>query len=130
MKGRIIHVAGTSMADITAAVQVLYDLVIDSQNYGSGFWSIEDLQPVADLAILCDFNRAGEVQKYIDDQRHYDEMRKYQTEHFPVRLDKMFIGMNMHDLLSNDPVAHEHIYSSVNRCMWPRCTHRKEENSG
>ena len=46
--GRAFHRAedGTD-TDITQGVQALYDLVISSMNWGSGFWSWEDALPVA-----------------------------------------------------------------------------------
>ena len=48
--GRAIHRAddGTE-TDITEGVQALYDLVISSMDWGSGFWTYEDALPVAQV---------------------------------------------------------------------------------
>ena len=135
MKGRIIHVTGNPVylhpheTDVTDAVQVLYDLVINSQNFGSGFWTIEDLQPVAALAKLCEFDRSGEVQEYIDRERHYQEVMAWQREQTPSAISALTVvsGMSLSSLIASEPTEHEHVYSSVGRCMWPRCNHRKEE---
>lgn len=135
MKGRIIHVTGNPAylhpheTDITDGVQVLYDLVIQSQNFGSGFWTIEDLEPVARLAELCDFERSGDVRKYIENEKHWRELQAWQAANIrpePTRL-ITGLGTELVDLLGHEAEPHEHVYSSVGRCMWPRCTDRKEE---
>jgi hypothetical protein len=134
MKGRIIHVTGSPAdlhsheTDITDGVQVLYDLVIQSQNFGSGFWTIEDLEPVARLAELCDFERSGDVRKYIEDEKHYRELVEWNAKNFATRPVSVITGLgtDLKSLLGGDAESHEHVYSSVGRCMWPLCTHRRE----
>ncbi len=132
MKGRILWKDELSAVDITDGVQVLYDLVISSQNFGSGFWTIEDLEPVARVAEMCEFARSGDVRKYIDDQKHYYERQRWQNEHMnePRPADILTgIGTSMGGLLGGQPVPHDHVYSSVGRCMWPRCLAAQTEQS-
>jgi hypothetical protein len=45
-----------SRTDVTEAVQVAYDLVLSSMDFGSGFLTIEDLIPLDDLAQTCGFD--------------------------------------------------------------------------
>lgn len=51
--------------DITEGVQALYDLVISSMDWGSGFWTAEDARPVAILARRMRFERAEEAERYL-----------------------------------------------------------------
>lgn len=55
--------------DITEGVQALYDLVIQSMDWGSGFLSIEDVEPIAKLAKACGFSGAEAADKYIEQRR-------------------------------------------------------------
>lgn len=57
--------------DITEGVQALYDLVIGSTEWGSGFWTAEDARPVALLARACGFGRAEEAERYLREQERY-----------------------------------------------------------
>jgi hypothetical protein len=56
-----------SRHDVTEAVQALYDLVVQSLDWGSGFLTVEDAVPVADIARLCGFGDAPD--EYIESQR-------------------------------------------------------------
>jgi hypothetical protein len=51
--------------DVTEGVQALYDLVINSMDWGSGFLSYEEALPVAKLAELCGFKDIEEAQRYL-----------------------------------------------------------------
>lgn len=46
---------GGTTQNVTEAVQVLYDLVIQSMDFSSGFLTIEDMMPMAALASFCGF---------------------------------------------------------------------------
>lgn len=59
--------------DITEGVQVLYDLVIQSMDWGSGFLTVEDVQPVVALARACGFEGFEEADKYLAEQMAEEE---------------------------------------------------------
>ena len=42
--------------DITEGVRAAYDLVFRSMDWGSGFWTIEDIEPVLNMALICGFD--------------------------------------------------------------------------
>jgi hypothetical protein len=54
--------------DVTEGVRTLYDLVISSMNWGSGFLSVEDVEGVIRVAQTCGFivpdEAASEFEKY------------------------------------------------------------------
>lgn len=56
--------------DITAGVQVLYDLVLSSMDFGSGFLSVEDIVPVAELALTAGFDAEFPVEYLQDLAQH------------------------------------------------------------
>ena len=80
--GRAFHRAedGTD-TDITEGVQALYDLVISSMNWGSGFWSWEDALPVAQVGHLLGFAEIEEVDRYVADRKHEEERQRWINEH-------------------------------------------------
>jgi hypothetical protein len=99
--------------DVTEGVQALYDLVIGSMDWGSGFLSVEDARPVVHVAKTCGFTDWEQAQKYVDDQIHSLEQQRFRTERRGAR-----------------PISHgpdQHIFSSVGRCMWPRCKATESE---
>jgi len=51
--------------DITEGVQSMYDLLVGSMDWGSGFICLEDAIPLAHLAKACDFKAWEEAEKYI-----------------------------------------------------------------
>lgn len=51
--------------DITEGVQALYDLLLHSMDWGSGFLTADDAVPVYRLAKLCGFQGLDEAEKYI-----------------------------------------------------------------
>lgn len=78
MNGRIQHVSDDgTQRDVTEAVKCLYDLVLDSMNWGSGFWSVEEAVPVGILARLCDFDKAAKVERYLGNR---DDWQRYMTQ--------------------------------------------------
>jgi hypothetical protein len=58
-----------SEANVTEAVQALYDIVIGSMDWGSGFLTVEDALPIAELAERCGFKEAEEAHRYLYRQR-------------------------------------------------------------
>jgi hypothetical protein len=62
--------------DITEGVQVLYDLVIQSMDFGSGFLTIEDVEPMAVVADFCGFEGFEEAQRYLENERVQERRRK------------------------------------------------------
>jgi hypothetical protein len=61
--------------EITEGVQVLYDLLIHSMDWGS-FLTIEDVMPVARIAHFCGFKGHEEVDEYIADGQLKADTRK------------------------------------------------------
>jgi hypothetical protein len=101
--GRAIHRAddGTE-TDITEGVQALYDLVISSMDWGSGFWTGEDALPVAVVGRLLGFEQIDEVERYVND-RNGSWWQKPPDPQIPV--------------------PHDHVLNSAGRCIWPWCDH-------
>lgn len=53
------HVSGLRHVEITEEVQVIYDLVLSSMDFGSGFLTIEDIKPLKRLAQVCGFDESA-----------------------------------------------------------------------
>ena len=47
--------ASGAIVDITRELRVMYDLVVTSMDWGSGFLDAEDMETITRLAKLCDF---------------------------------------------------------------------------
>jgi hypothetical protein len=62
--------------DVTEGVQVLYDLVIQSMDWGSRFLSVEDVEPILAIARFCGFKDFEEAERYVDAQRVAEKRRK------------------------------------------------------
>lgn len=121
--GRAIHHSddGTE-TDITEGVQALYDLVINSMNWGSGFWTAEDALPVAQIGRLLGFERIDEVERYVAERQHDIERQEWLNTHPTARN-----PISPRGILTGwyeSPIDHDHVLSSVRRCMWPRCNYR------
>ena len=130
--GRAIHRADDGHeTDITEGVQALYDLVLSSMDWGSGFWTEEDARPVAVIGRLLGFEKIDEVERYVADKAHDAETQVWRNAHaeaLPFRPEALFSGVAMGGLLGREdnPVPeHEHVLSSAGRCMWPRCGYRE-----
>jgi hypothetical protein len=95
--------------DITEGVQALYDLVLNSMDWGSGFLTAEDARPVALLARTLGFEQAEEAERYLRDQEHSEQ----QQEFLRVRRET-----RQH---INGRVPHDHVFSTAGRCMWSGC---------
>jgi hypothetical protein len=106
--GRAVHRAedGTE-TDITEGVQALYDLVISSMNWGSGFWTGEDALPVAVVGRLLGFEKIDEVERYVNARSDYER-----AEPWRFRNEQSITA-----------VPHEHVLNSAGRCVWPWCGH-------
>lgn len=42
--------------DVTEGVQAAYDMIFRTMDWGSGFFSVEDLEPILRLALACGFD--------------------------------------------------------------------------
>ena len=116
--------------DITEAVQALYDLALDSMNYGSGFWGYEDAAPVLKLAKLMSWEGMEGLQKYHDDELFKCEQSAYlraedlspfqlHGSYVPVvktRSDGSVITRHVFQ-----PNPHEHEFSATGPCLFPKC---------
>ncbi len=58
-----------SETDITLGVQSMYDLLHGSMDWGSGFISLEEAIPIAEMVKACGFQRWEEAEKYVTWQR-------------------------------------------------------------
>lgn len=117
--------ADGSETDITEGVQVLYDLVTSSMNWGSGFWTAEDARPVALLARTCGFQGAEKAERYLRAKEHDAQQQEFISRREAeinttgqgwvrtVQWDKPGSG--------GEPVEHDHVFSTAGRCMWPGC---------
>lgn len=53
--------------EVTEAVQCLYDLLLSSMDFGSGFLSVEEIIPIAELADAAGFDPESPI-SYLRDQ--------------------------------------------------------------
>jgi hypothetical protein len=90
-------------------VQALYDLVLSSMDWGSGFLTAEDARPVALLARTCGFEKAEEAERYLREQEHSDQQQEFSRVRRETRQ-----GIN-------GRVPHDHLFSTAGRCMWSGC---------
>jgi len=113
MNGKIVHVADDGIqTDITEGVQAMYDLVIQSQDFGSGFWSYEDALPVAEVARVCGFEKSAEVERYVRQALHKKESEEFQ----------LLRDFRAQAYVNGRDISHDHVWSSVGKCMWTYCT--------
>ena len=112
MNGRFMHIsADGKMTNVTEGVQALYDLVISSMNWGSGFWSYEDALPVAEIAQLAGFERCDEAERYVREALHRKDSGEWQR--LQACLTQAYVN--------GKDVPHDHVYSSAGRCMCTYC---------
>jgi hypothetical protein len=104
----IAHMPDGTEVNVTEGVQVLYDTVIASMDWGSGFLTVEDALPIVQIAKACGFAGWEEAQRYVNAQAHSEEQARFLRERSIPKYDAM-----------RQP--HDHIYSSVGKCMWPGC---------
>jgi hypothetical protein len=69
--------------NITEGVQALYDGVIQSMDWGSGFWSIEEAAPIADIAHLCGFQGVEETDRYLLERKREDRRKALARKGMP-----------------------------------------------
>jgi hypothetical protein len=99
---------GTTV-DVTEGVQVLYDRVIGSMDWGSGFLSVEDAVPIAEIAEVCGFAGIEEAERYLRQARHEEEEGEYRKAHPESRR-------------AYGDQRHEHVFSGADGvCMWWGC---------
>jgi rubrerythrin len=73
---RIVAVApGGEQRNVTEGVQALYDLVIQSMDWGSHFLSVDDVEPIAGLARFCGFRDLEAAEAYIRTERQEEARR-------------------------------------------------------
>lgn len=120
-----VRIVTSTGVDVTEAVQALYDLAINSMDFGSGMWTAEDAKPVAELARICQFGQREEIDKYIADLAHRAEAHDFVRDHYdavyPQRSGRSFT-IEDSKVARRALEAHEHVLSSAGRCMWPGCT--------
>lgn len=71
------HRSDGELVEITEGVQVLYDLVTASMDWGSGFLSVEDVSPMLAVSRACGFGE-DDVRDYMISRRQ-DEIVRGQT---------------------------------------------------
>lgn len=110
--------------DITEGVQALYDLVLNSMDWGSGFLTAEDARPVALLARTCGFEKADEAERYLRDQEHSAQQVEFISRR-KAEIDTAGPGwvrtVQWHHPGTGQPLPHDHVFSTAGRCMWPGC---------
>jgi hypothetical protein len=112
----VVRIADGSEVDITESVQVMYDVIISSMDWGSGFLSVEEAVPVVHVAETCGFAKYEDAQRYVDELRHSSEQERFIAER---GLDYRY-GFPY----GRPPLEHDHVMSSAGRCMWPGCRER------
>jgi hypothetical protein len=130
------HTLDAGDIDITEGVKALYDLVLSSMDWGSGFWTAEDAAPVAVVARACGFGDAEEVDAYIAARTqetesaaflHSDRYREISSRpiEWPVdsqtTTDREGNVIVVHTPRRGYQAPHDHVFSSLGRCMWPGC---------
>jgi hypothetical protein len=112
----VAHQADGTEVDLTEGVQALYDHVLNSMDWTSGFFTEEDTIPVALVAEVCGFQGDKDIQAHLDRKRHETETGAFLADNEYARASRAVGGW-----ANVDPVTHDHTYSSVGKCMWPRC---------
>jgi len=136
--------------DITDGVGALYDLVVGSMDWGSGFLTVEDATPVSVIAHACGYENAAEVDEYLAARTQETESAAWQndvsrykhSDHTPdcdreacaagrlcpaammqgvVHLYHAPGYVSARSPRTGEAIPHQHVYSSVGRCMWPGC---------
>lgn len=80
-----VHHPDGELVEITEGVQVLYDLVTASMDWGSGFLSIEDVAPMLKVSDACGFGE-DDVRDYITSRRR-DEILRDEAKPYDHSLD-------------------------------------------
>jgi hypothetical protein len=72
--------------DVTEHVGAIYDLVIQSMDFGSGFLTAEDAVPLAELGRLCGYGMVEEAEKYLAEARAQEERERERERLYPNAL--------------------------------------------
>jgi hypothetical protein len=135
--------------DITEGVRTLYDLLIASIDWGSGYLTYEDAEPVVALAKACGFEGWEEAQQYVDKQKHSKEQAIFLRKNRPLSHEHLYqiylegttytelecqfpecqvVAGSERDIADREAnlrwrgvLPHEHVFSTVGKCMWPNC---------
>lgn len=111
----MVHLDDGSEVDVTDGVQALYDIVIQSMDWGSGFLSVEDALPVLHVAKTCGFEDWQAAQVYVNSPiQNREEAEWRERENFPVS------GPWGHLSLEHRARG-VHEFSSVGECLFPTC---------
>jgi|HubBroStandDraft_3_1064219.scaffolds.fasta_scaffold399657_2 hypothetical protein len=112
--------------DVSEDVSCLYDLLIHSMDWGSGFLDVEDSLHAVRIGELGGFGEVERARSYVDAQVQSEEQQRFLREHPdasawpPQRL----LSGAMSGLLGSPAIEHEHVYSTVGKCMWRGCDSR------
>lgn len=125
--------------DVTDAMAALYDLAVNSTDYGSGFWTYEDARPVAEMAELMGWKGREEITKYRDDrlfkeeqsawirstfERPYPALWEWPTLYAQRTLTRADGSVVVQNISVCAP--HGHVYGTLGKCFWPKCEVRRE----
>lgn len=121
--------------DITEGVKCLYDMVIGSMDWGSGFWTVEDALPVAEVARACGFPNVDEVDAYLAARARDEQTRKEWRENAEKNAAAREAELHAKGLAAHDPAKwnlaftgavtndHGHAFELDGvKCVWPGCT--------
>lgn len=61
--------------NVTEAVSAIYDMVIQSLDWGSGFFTSEDAVPMAELGRICGFEMVEEAERYLKRAKELEDKR-------------------------------------------------------
>ena len=118
VNGKIVHVADDgTQTDITEAVRALYGQAIRSTDDDSGFLSYEDALPVAAIARLCDCDTLDVAEWRVRQALHQKEADEWlAAKPREERLSSFFSAY-----VNGQYAPHDHVWSSVGKCMWTYC---------
>lgn len=75
---------GGEPVDITEGVRVMYDAVLGSMDWQSGFLDLEELEALGQVADACGFDQIGEIYQRIQAEKTAQEAQaKFLAEHPP-----------------------------------------------
>ncbi len=140
---------GEKPVNITEDLQVLFDFAINSMDWGSSFADVEDAEAILHIAEVCGFERVDDIKTYLEEQVHSKEVKRFWETLPPVSHKHHYIPITDTIEICNYPdcyvkqgsdediagdtfrrqytgeLPHDHVYSSIGKCMWPRC-HEQE----
>ncbi len=76
----LVRLVDGTTEDITEGVQAMYDLVINSLDWGSGLLTVEEALPIVHVAQSCGFAHWEAAQTYVDEQERRRQRRTARAE--------------------------------------------------